>query len=215
MTDSDDEIALSADTLAALAEFHAERDSAQAKFKELQAEAEVENGPLSMEAFGEDWNESQFWYSNETASALAHQLLDGARSRTSIGVISTPSAFVALKNILRTRPESERPRLVLLEHDHRFRVFEEFVYYDFQKPLELPVAMTVRWLFKTRIPELPAPQVILNTGERLNQLIAKVYRPFGLRPTTFMLKHARGLSNEFYCYANFECPTWTWLPETA
>ncbi|POR33950.1 Protein-lysine N-methyltransferase EFM5 [Tolypocladium paradoxum] len=146
MADSCDEpIALSAHALAALAEFKAEKDVHQAKFAELQAEAEA-NAPLSMEAFTEDWNESQFWYSDETAGILANQLLDGSASSTAIGVVSTPSVFVALRNILslrsltlqRTRQQSERPHLVLLEHDERFAVFPEFVHYDFQQPLKLP-----------------------------------------------------------------------------
>lgn len=39
-------------------------------------------------------------YSDETAGLLARQLLDGATSETSIAVVSAPSVFVALKNIL-------------------------------------------------------------------------------------------------------------------
>ncbi len=31
-----------------------------------------------------------------------------------------------------------------------------------------------------------------------------------VRTTTFEPVHARGLSNEFYCYANFECGAWRW-----
>lgn len=39
-------------------------------------------------------------YSDETADLLARQLLDGATPETSIAVVSAPSVFVALKNIL-------------------------------------------------------------------------------------------------------------------
>lgn len=39
-------------------------------------------------------------YSDETAELYARQLLDGATSETSIAVVSTPSVFVALKNII-------------------------------------------------------------------------------------------------------------------
>lgn len=36
-------------------------------------------------------------------------------------------------------PPSERPKIWLLEYDKRFEVFNnEFVYYDFNKPLKLP-----------------------------------------------------------------------------
>lgn len=41
-------------------------------------------------------------------------------------------------------------------------------------------------------------------------VVNKLYKSFGLRTTTFEPVHARGLSNEFYSYANFECEDWTW-----
>jgi len=70
-----------------------------------------------MDAFAEDWNESQFWvgwviyqtsklltewgqYSQETATALAKQLVANSNSETTIAVISAPSVFVQLKNLL-------------------------------------------------------------------------------------------------------------------
>jgi len=39
-------------------------------------------------------------YSKETATILANQLLVNATSETNIAIISAPSAFVQLKNIL-------------------------------------------------------------------------------------------------------------------
>lgn len=55
---------LSSHALDALKEFYADRDVHAKKFEKLKEEAE-ENAaagqPLSMEAFSEDWNESQFW----------------------------------------------------------------------------------------------------------------------------------------------------------
>jgi NADH dehydrogenase (ubiquinone) 1 alpha subcomplex subunit 9 len=74
-----------------------------------------------MSLFTEDWNESQFWvrllfplshlyislsadtynqYSDETASHLAKQLLDGATPDMTIVVVSAPSVFVQLKNLV-------------------------------------------------------------------------------------------------------------------
>lgn len=56
---------LSSHALAALAEFNAEKDAHEERFEKLKAQAEANaaggGGPLSMEAFTEDWNESQFW----------------------------------------------------------------------------------------------------------------------------------------------------------
>ena len=57
-----------------------------------------------MEAFAEDWNESQFWYADETALLLAEELLEGAFTPTGekkvIAVVSAPSVFVQVKNLL-------------------------------------------------------------------------------------------------------------------
>ncbi|UNI17305.1 Protein-lysine N-methyltransferase efm5 [Purpureocillium takamizusanense] len=228
----DEPVTLSAHALAALAEFQAEKQDRKAKFDRLRAEAEEDDVPLSMDAFAEDWNASQFWYSDETARKFAEQLLENATSETSIGVISTPSTFVALRNALRTKPRAERPRLVLLEYDERFRVFPEFVAYDFQSPLSLPaelkgsldrvicdppflsedcqakIALTIRWLLKVN--SMPPVRVIICTGERMEGLVTKLYQSLGVHTTSFVPEHPTGLSNEFYCFANFECNLWTW-----
>ncbi|KAL2024763.1 hypothetical protein VTK56DRAFT_5584 [Thermocarpiscus australiensis] len=250
----DEELTLSSSTLNALKEFYAERDARAEQFAKLKAQAEEQHAaasqPLSMDAFTEDWNESQFWYSDETASLLARQLLDGATAETTIGVVSAPSVFVALKNILNAAsPDAPRPKLLLLEHDNRFSVFPEFVFYDFAQPLKLPphlkgscdriicdppflsedcqtkAALTVRWLSKSK-PTPPSatqstddatgpdpeqqPKLIVCTGERMEGVVTRLYRAYGLQTTDYEPAHARGLSNEFYCYANFECASWRW-----
>ncbi|GKU02678.1 nadh-ubiquinone oxidoreductase 40 kda mitochondrial [Fusarium langsethiae] len=247
--DGEEPISLSSHALAALAEFHAEKDAHEKTFQKLRTGAaprtgaglgvvepededpvaeDVDDQPLSMAAFTEDWNESQFWFLDETAFALADQLLDGASSSSTIGVVSTPSVFIALKNRLRFWPVQDRPKLVLFEHDHRFSVFPEFVFYDFQRPLQLPhnlkgsldsviidppffsndcqtkFALTGRWLIKPN-----SPRVIVCTGERMAPIIDKLYSSVGVYPTTFEPAHA-GLSNHYYCYANFESSTWDW-----
>ncbi|KAF5548463.1 NADH-ubiquinone oxidoreductase 40 kDa subunit mitochondrial [Fusarium napiforme] len=245
---------LSSHALAALAEFHAEKDAHEKTFEKLRTGAapragaglgvvepededpvaeDADNQPLSMAAFTEDWNESQFWFLDETAFALADQLLDGASSSSTIGVVSTPSVFIALKNRLNSETDwdtqrfwaiEDRPKLVLLEHDHRFSVFPEFVFYDFQRPLQLPAHLKgsldsviidppffsndcqtkCRWLVKPK-----SPRVIVCTGERMATIVDKLYRSLGVYATTFEPAHA-GLSNHYYCYANFESSTWDW-----
>lgn len=55
---------LSAGALDALKEFYGERDARQKEFEDLKAQAEDDfegKGKLSMDAFAEDWNASQFW----------------------------------------------------------------------------------------------------------------------------------------------------------
>ncbi|KAH8590919.1 putative N6-adenine methyltransferase-domain-containing protein [Bisporella sp. PMI_857] len=240
MTDSDDEIpTLPSDTLSALQEFYADRDARDRKFQELQSAAEERASnqkALSMDAFAEDWNESQFWYSDDTATLLAGRLLEGIDATKTIAVVSAPSVFVQLKNLLNQsgKSEDEKPKLWLLEYDKRFNVFPEFVFYDFNEPFGLPVAMkgtvdsfiidppflseecqtkaamTVRWLSKSWGSK--DSRLIVCTGERMETLIHKLYRPQGIATTTFLPVHTKGLSNEFFCYANFECGHWKWKP---
>lgn len=59
---------LSPEAMAALREFYAERDRQQTQFVELKAQTTDKGhtdggrpGTISMEAFTEDWNASQFW----------------------------------------------------------------------------------------------------------------------------------------------------------
>ncbi|KAG7136400.1 EEF1A lysine methyltransferase 1 like protein [Verticillium longisporum] len=143
MDDSDDEpLALSSHALAALAEFNAEKDAHQKRFEELNAKAEenaARNVPLSMSVFEEDWNKSQFWYSDETALAYAGELLRDVDETDTVAVISAPSVFIALRNLLgQYGPEQPKPKIILLEHDDRFRMFPEFIWYDFAHPFKLP-----------------------------------------------------------------------------
>lgn len=83
---------LSSHALAALAEFHAEKDAHEKNFEKLRTGAaprtgaglgmvepededpiteDVDNEPLSMAAFTEDWNESQFWVRKQNAGNKA------------------------------------------------------------------------------------------------------------------------------------------------
>ena len=75
--------------------------------------------------------------------------------------------------------------------------------------------MTVRWLSRswgkaTNDSPQSAPRTIVCTGERMEEVVTKLYRPQGVKTTTFEPNHAKGLSNEFRCYANYECDDWTW-----
>jgi NADH dehydrogenase (ubiquinone) 1 alpha subcomplex subunit 9 len=42
-----------------------------------------------------------------------------------------------------------------------------------------------------------------------NLITTKLYKSLGVKTTDYEIVHARGLSNEFYCYANFE-GGWKW-----
>ncbi|KAK4452068.1 putative N6-adenine methyltransferase-domain-containing protein [Podospora aff. communis PSN243] len=229
--ESDDELTLSSSALDALKEFYAERDAHAEKFAKLQADAEERlhgQAPLSMDLFAEDWNKSQFWYSEETANQYARQLLEGATEDMTIAILSAPSVFVALMNILKAADTNQpRPKIILLEYDTRFEVFPEYIFYDYMQPLKLPselkgtvdriiidppflsedchtkAALTARWLTRPAS-NVPSPILIVSTGERMGTIISKLYRTYNVRNTTFEPLHARGLSNEFCCYASFE-----------
>ncbi|KAI0474259.1 putative N6-adenine methyltransferase-domain-containing protein [Xylaria cf. heliscus] len=263
--DNEDSLTLSADTLAALQQFYAERDAQTEKLEKLKAlvveaddgddDKQRESGKderavgegkepmpeLSIHTFTEDWNESQFWYSDETANLLANQLLDGTSDDSVVAVVSTPSVFVALKKITAAvEYTGPKPKTYLLEHDHRFAVFPEFVFYDFAHPFKLPthlkgtvdrmicdppflsddcqtkMAMTLRWLARPATAtntssSTTSLRVLICTGERMEALVNRLYRPLGVRTTTYEPAHS-GLKNEFLCYANFECDAWSWKP---
>lgn len=81
-----------------------------------------------------------------------------------------------------------------------------------------PVAMTLRWLARTSKNNSSSsasgagnttPRVLICTGERMEALVNRLYRPLGVCTTTYEPVHA-GLKNEFCCYANFECEAWRW-----
>lgn len=217
-----------------LKDFYSERDSRQKAFEDLKTQAEDEfdhKKPLSMDAFTEDWNVSQFWYTDDTATKLAQQLLEGSSASTKIAVVSAPSVFLQLKNLLAEQDASKRPQITLLEFDDRFGVFKEFVKYDFEQPVKLPIdlkgqydviicdppflsddcqtkaALTVRWLSATDRPV----KLIVCTGERMELLVHKLYAKSGIRTTDFEVVHAKGLSNEFRCYASFESDAWQFV----
>ncbi|KAK3207166.1 hypothetical protein GRF29_103g56464 [Pseudopithomyces chartarum] len=223
---------LSSSTLSALQDFYGERDARAKQFEDLKAQAEDEfEGKLSMDAFTEDWNASQFWYSDATATTLARHLLSGATSSSRIAVVSAPSVFIQIKNLLATG-EYGSPKVTLLEYDSRFGVFKEFVPYDFEAPMKLPAelkgafdriicdppflsedsALTVRFLAKSWT-GAEALRLLVCTGERMESLITKLYSKVGTRTTSFEVEHAKGLSNEFRCYANFESEDWKWVEE--
>jgi NADH dehydrogenase (ubiquinone) 1 alpha subcomplex subunit 9 len=44
----------------------------------------------------------------------------------------------------------------------------------------------------------------------MEPLVTRLYRALGLRTTDYEPRHAGGLSNEFYCYANFAAADGCW-----
>ncbi|KAK6349883.1 hypothetical protein TWF696_006143 [Orbilia brochopaga] len=184
--EDDDDLQLSASTLTALQEFMHEKDARRKRFEDLKAQAEDDDAArkqcdsataaVTMEDFEADWNASQFWYSEETSRALAEELAEGAGEGTRIALVSAPSVFVKLKNLMK---DGQVPKcsVHLFEFDRRFELFgDEFTFYDFNESIKLPAgckgafdrilvdppflsedcqmkaAVTVRWLAKSWTP---------------------------------------------------------------
>lgn len=242
-SDDDEVLQLPTDTLQLLQEFKDERDARTKHFEDVKAQSEEAfqngNSTLSMDLFEEDWNASQFWYKDDTARILARQLLDGIDRDSAIAVVSAPSVFVQLRNMINENTTTQlKPQICLLEYDKRFEVFgSDFVPYDFENPLRLPpelkgrfdriicdppflsedcqtkTALTAKYLSRSWLPASDGEggvRMIISTGERMETIVRKLYSNIGVATSTFEPQHSKGLSNEFRCYANFEGADWKW-----
>lgn len=251
---------LSAESLAALQEFRDEQKDRLAKFAELYEGAENEyssrkeegeksntdkstqkNTALTIDDFQEDWQLSQFWYSDETANILADALLEGADENTVICIVSAPSVYAMIK----ARNPSTLPtqKIYLFEFDRRFALLsgkDHFGFYDYNQPEEFrddlkgkvdrllidppflepecqqKSSLTAKALLrgdkkaKTESGDLQY-KLISCTGERMKDNVKRNYPD--TRITTFYPEHKNGLSNEFRCYASFECSRWRFSDE--
>lgn len=245
MSDSDDEpITLSAHALAALQEFKNEEQERLEKFESLYQQSEdkfdeqkKQQANITIDDFKEDWQLSQFWYSDETAKILGKALLEGSDDETVVVIASAPSVYAAIKQF----PPEEIPteHIYLLEFDPRFKVLagsEHFSVYDYNKPNDIPEKLRNKChrilidppfleeecqtksseaarnlLVKDRSGKTKSGddkyKLISSTGERMNELVTKKNYP-DTKMTDFYPEHKNGLSNEFRCYASFECSYW-------
>lgn len=235
--DSDDELTLSSHALAALQEFKKEEKDRLETFEKLykQSEEKFEERKLTIDLFQEDWQLSQFWYSDETSNILGKALLEGADEDTVIVIASAPAVYAAIKNF----PEEDIPtkHIYLLEFDNRFKVLgnDYFFQYDYNFPDQIPEVLRNKChrllidppfleeecqqkssqaarnllikdkTLKTKGGELQF-KLISSTGERMNEVVKKNYPETNV--TNFYPEHKNGLSNEFRCYASFECSYW-------
>lgn len=215
-TDEEDEFQLSLETLAILEQFKREKQEQDEKFQKLKAQSEKAHelkAKLTMLDFKEDWQLSQFWYTEDTSNALAQEAISQTLAGQRIGCIASPSVYTALKKI-----EHDREPFVL-EYDKRFNVFdEEFIFYDFNEPLAIDKSMrnsfdflvidppflsnacwskviqTAKYLIKEK------GKIMVCTGLVMKELIAS---ELDCQLCEFQIEHANGLSNEFGCYLNY------------
>eukprot|EP00026_Physarum_polycephalum_P014100 Phypoly_transcript_14574.p1 GENE.Phypoly_transcript_14574~~Phypoly_transcript_14574.p1 ORF type:complete len:212 (+),score=48.73 Phypoly_transcript_14574:340-975(+) len=205
MADSDDDLQLSSTTMAALQEFMAEQ---------LQRNQQLEQGT----DFEEDWQLSQFWYDDNTADTIIDEILAHTKPGGKVACLSTPTIFRALK---------KRDNLPIdydvFEYDKRFNVYgDQFVFYDYNEPLEIPHSTKGKYDFVVFDPPFLSEEciakvaqtidaiakqgtkMILMTGKIQQDAITKHLPTFHC--CEFKPKHARQLSNEFACFSNYVSP---------
>lgn len=237
---------LSSHALLALQQFKQEEEENRKKFELLYLQAEddfdeqkakeVTPVAVSIDDFKEDWQLSQFWYSDETSDIFAKELLRGADEDTVICIASAPAVYAALNRI----PRSEWPtqHVYLLEYDTRFKLLagaSHFSFYDYNEPDNVPQHLRHKvdrllidppfleedcqvkssiaaknLLTKDKHAKTKTGdlkyKMISSTGERMRDVIKRIYPDTHI--TTFYPEHKNGLSNEFRCYATFEGEAW-------
>nr|XP_004670586.2 EEF1A lysine methyltransferase 1 isoform X1 [Jaculus jaculus]XP_045010666.1 EEF1A lysine methyltransferase 1 isoform X1 [Jaculus jaculus]XP_045010667.1 EEF1A lysine methyltransferase 1 isoform X1 [Jaculus jaculus] len=207
MSDSeDDDIPqLSSHALAALQEFYAE----QKQYTNPDGDDKYNIGIIE-----ENWQLSQFWYTEETALCLAQEAIAAAGKGGRIACVSAPSVYQKLKELHR-----EDFSTYIFEYDRRFAMYkDEFIFYDYNNPLDLPgniaahsfdivVAdpphLSEECLRKTSetIKYLTRGKVLLCTGAIMGEVAAQL---LGVKVCKFIPEHARNLANEFCCYVNYD-----------
>ncbi|XP_037095828.1 EEF1A lysine methyltransferase 1 [Syngnathus acus] len=216
MSDSDDDIpTLSAHTLSALREFYEESRSENSRDDPSTAADHFTVGALS-----EDWSMSQFWYTDDTATRLAEELLLQAGGGGRIACVSAPSVYQKLKQLC--GPDDGPAAMAVLEYDRRFAIYgDDFIFYDYNHPLAFAergvapgsfdvvladppylseecltkVAQTVKYLTKGK--------VLLCTGAIMENLAKDL---LDVKVCHFLPQHERNLSNDFRCFVNYPSP---------
>ncbi|ERE88312.1 EEF1A lysine methyltransferase 1 [Cricetulus griseus] len=207
MSDSeDDDIPqLSSHALAALQEFYAEQK---------QSTIPGRDDKYNVGVIEENWQLSQFWYSQDTALRLAQEAIAAAGEGGRIACVSAPSVYQKLRELHR-----EDISVYIFEYDRRFAIYgEEFVFYDYNNPLDLPgripehsfdivVAdppyLSEECLRKTSetVRFLTRGKVLLCTGAVMEEQATQL---LGVKMCKFIPEHSRNLANEFRCYTNYD-----------
>ncbi|XP_045149974.1 EEF1A lysine methyltransferase 1 isoform X2 [Echinops telfairi] len=135
-------------------------------------------------------------------------------TRTGIACVSAPSVYQKLR-----QRHGQAVSVYIFEYDRRFAVYgEEFIFYDYNKPLELPARIAAHsfdivvadppylseeCLRKTSetIQYLAQGKILLCTGAIMEEAAATL---LGVKRCKFIPQHTRNLANEFRCYVNYD-----------
>ncbi|XP_055923746.1 protein-lysine N-methyltransferase CG9154 [Eupeodes corollae] len=205
----DVELNLPMDTMSILNKFLLEKEERERK---EQDRILAKTGTSSM--FEEDWQLSQFWYSNNTRTALGKVVKKLLGPDAQVALLSCPSLYKTIKDM--------HDHVRLFEFDKRFSIFgDDFIHYDFNEAfcepeyfihhtaiydiiIADPPFLSEECITKTAhiIKKLmkPCAKLVFCSGEIVGPWIAKYLY---LKPYNFRPEHERNLANEFVCYANF------------
>ncbi|KAK7278785.1 hypothetical protein RJT34_23821 [Clitoria ternatea] len=202
-SEDDDVPVLSSHALAALQEFLTEQQS--------QSDAE------EVSLVSEDWRLSQFWYTPQTATTIAKEVLTlcHASPHSRVACIACPTLYAYLKKM------DPNVSVQLLEYDKRFEQYgSEYTFYDYNHPEELPSEL--RHSCKVVIADPPYLSqeclekvaetislliqpgetfLLLLTGEVQKERAAEI---LGLHPCGFRPQHSSKLGNEFRLFSNYD-----------
>ena len=212
VTDDDELPQLSAETFSALSEFYKEqeqRESQQNEVRDL-----IENGEDI--DWKEDWQLSQFWYSEETANILAKTVINSVPDGARIACLSAPTLYRALLK----QENTKNIKFDLFEYDKRFAAYgKNFHFYDYKAPLDVdrdlrekfdlvfadPPFLSEECLTKTMVSvkflTKDQGKVVLCTGSVMAELANRLAN---LKVTKFEPVHQNSLSNPFQCFANYD-----------
>lgn len=160
----------------------------------------------------ENWQLSQFWYTDETALSLAKEALRLAGEDGKIVCISCPTLYRKLKDM--SCPNGTK----LLEFDTRFSCYgDDYIFYDYKDPLALPKDWKGTFDVVVVDPPFLSEECLSKAAETVKFLEPKfivlctgavmephAQRLLGLQPCKFKPKHSRSLGNEYKCFTNYD-----------
>uniref|UniRef100_A0A915HKV5 Protein-lysine N-methyltransferase n=1 Tax=Romanomermis culicivorax TaxID=13658 RepID=A0A915HKV5_ROMCU len=211
--DDEDMPILSESTLLALQQFYAEK-----KIRDCIEETDyLKVNEASENLIQEDWNLSQFWYTEKTASILAEECIKLAGSDSRIACLCSPTVFRVLFN-----RKSTEFNAYLFEFDRRFEKMygQNFVFYDY-KDCPREKCEHLRGIFDVLLIDPPFlsdecfrkvrqfvnflshenSKLIVCSGAIMEDAILELFKANPCQ--NFRPEHVRKLGNEFYCYLNY------------
>jgi len=155
--EEEEELELNPETFSALAEFYKEQEERERR------QAEALTGAGADVDLPEDWQLSQFWYTDATADALASAVAAAVADvdKPRIACVSAPTLYRALKRLNKPNLRAE-----VFEYDNRFAAFgSDFHFFDYKAPLEVKLVGLKLFVLTWYSPQLPTIQRWIEASE--------------------------------------------------